>query len=222
MTIKQLADLYLNGTSAPEWYLTSGDVEDFKDRSYNGRWNLLTRNALTVDEAPDAPSSYEALVADVRAHGRIQVWNGFRENAVVPGHGMIVFRQWHDAIHYLTNSDFSLKGEASVAWVQNLMFTDKPRLRQFIISETVLPAAAYTVYGPEATATKRYVKVPRGWLEVFDTVGLGALDLDLNVTMKQVGEGSLAQWATYERMMAGLRAKLPTVTTEGMKVAQFA
>ncbi|WCD56144.1 hypothetical protein [Caulobacter phage KSC] len=73
-----------------------------------------------------APSSLNGLTLHVRQAGRVVVWSGASDNTIFgdPEHNY-AFRAWHDAMHYALQLDFSIAGEAGVAFAQCSDLLDK-------------------------------------------------------------------------------------------------
>lgn len=68
------------------------------------------------ENAEDAPSTYEELLAYVDEHQRLRVWAGASDNTIFGDAEVnLAFRAWHDWTHYTYKHDFSFEGECMTA-----------------------------------------------------------------------------------------------------------
>ncbi len=70
---------------------------------------------LGFDVSPDAPNSFESMIAHYEKTGRVMVWDGASDQTIfgcpeVNYH----FRAWHDSKHIIFRFGFSRQGEESV------------------------------------------------------------------------------------------------------------
>ena len=71
------------------------------------------------DVSPNAPETYEALLAHIAETGRMCVGNGASENTIYADAEVnYAFRAWHDWCHWFGHYDFSLGGERQACELQ--------------------------------------------------------------------------------------------------------
>ncbi|WYV99857.1 hypothetical protein AnF1_00001 [Pseudomonas phage vB_PpuP-AnF1] len=67
---------------------------------------------------PDAPNTYEALVADYKANARLKVSTEFNSTSIYGGSGNLTFRIMHDLGHLLYDAKFTTNDEVLLAQTQ--------------------------------------------------------------------------------------------------------
>jgi hypothetical protein len=98
------------------------------DIMFNAVVHTMAKRCWTgwFDTGPEAPASYESLMAEYERRGRITVWNGASDRTIFDDPDInIMFRSWHDWCHIMGRHDFSLQGENEAAKMQCRMVIDR-------------------------------------------------------------------------------------------------
>lgn len=174
MSIKELADLYLTG---PEYVVSDSERLALADFVTGEAHRLFQATGYTWSIDPAGPDDFITLVDTVNATHNVGISPSFDVGPVLSGWLNIQFRAWHDLIHVLTGNTFSVWGEANQAWL-HVQATTNDLFAKLFINEVLLPAAAYTAYGPDDKRVHRAVMVSDEWLQAFRLYGPEAIHMD--------------------------------------------
>lgn len=84
-------------------------VRDFEEFIYRRAAHYWPQG---FDVSENSPSTYEGLIAEHEARGRITVWSGGSRNTIFSSPKVNwAFRAWHDAKHIFNARPFTLEGE---------------------------------------------------------------------------------------------------------------